>query len=189
MSRKFIATILAAALTVTGFAATPARANDAEALARILGTAATVYIIGNAIKNSRDDDDRVRVNSNGHRYDRDDRYDRGRYDRDRYDRNRYDRNDRYDHGRDRHRTDRHRTDRGRDWDRRSRGLPTRCLLRGVNRKGDRVSVLGARCVERNFHRVNRLPDRCRVQMRTEKGVRVVYKTRCLRRNGFELARR
>ncbi|MEC3862823.1 hypothetical protein VK792_16135 [Mesobacterium sp. TK19101] len=61
MSRKFIGAILGAALTVTAFSAAPARADDRD-LARFLGTAATLFIIGKAIE-SHNDRDRQRVHA------------------------------------------------------------------------------------------------------------------------------
>ena len=179
MSRKFIALVLAASIAVTGFSASTARASDAEAIVKFVGTAATLYVIGNAIKESREKDTRkVKVHDDRRRYDRDDRY--GRNDRyDRYGRGHGDRG-RYDNG--------HRG-RDRDWHRGPRPLPAACLMRGYDRNKGRTHVLGARCVERNYSQARRLPNHCRVQMRTEKGVRVVYDTGCLRRQGFEVARR
>ncbi|MBE1285286.1 MAG: hypothetical protein GJ676_18380 [Rhodobacteraceae bacterium] len=51
--KKFIATILIAALAVTGFTATPARAD--EDVAKVLAGLAALAIIGAAISNDRDD--------------------------------------------------------------------------------------------------------------------------------------
>lgn len=181
MSRKFIAAILAASLAVTTFFAAPAKASDAEDIAKFLGAAATLYIIGSAIKDSRDGNKGYVTTQRDHG-----RYDHGRKDRNRYDRGRRD-DDRYDRGR----GDRGRYDNGRDRDRTWRGprpLPSQCLLRSRDRKYE-GRVLGARCVERNYRQARRLPDSCRVQMRTEKGIRVVYLLRCLRRAGYEVARR
>lgn len=149
MSRRFIAAVLVASLAITGLAAKSARAADAEDIAKILGTVATLYFLGTAIQNAQGDNDRkVYVYR-----------DRG-YDRDRYDRGH-----------------------------RAKKLPAACLLRGWNRNGKPIDVLGAVCVERRYDQVHRLPNTCRVQAHTEKGVRVVYKTHCLKRRGFEVARR
>ena len=54
MSRKFIATIIAASIAVTGFSAAPARA-DGDDLARFLVGATALVIIGSAINDSRRD--------------------------------------------------------------------------------------------------------------------------------------
>ncbi|NDV99654.1 hypothetical protein [Salipiger sp. PrR002] len=55
MSRKFIAAILAGSLVVTGFSAASARAADAKDVAKVLGTAAVVYMIGKAVSEARAD--------------------------------------------------------------------------------------------------------------------------------------
>ncbi|MCA0993890.1 hypothetical protein [Alloyangia pacifica] len=64
MSRKFIAAILAGSLLVTGFSAAPSRAADAKDVAKVLGTAAVVYMIGRAVSearaDARDDDSKLR---------------------------------------------------------------------------------------------------------------------------------
>jgi len=170
MSRRFIATILAAAIAVTGFTARPAQANDAEKIVKFLGTAATIYIIGNAIKEARADDDRKDKKVHDQRYYRENRRDHAQ----RWQRDRWDQRDQRHHGARRD----------------SRGLPAQCLLTGVPRRGDSVQVFGARCVERNYRHARYLPAQCRAQMQTrERGVRTVYVARCLRRAGFDVARR
>lgn len=58
MSRKFIATIVAAAITVTGISAAPARAADQDDVAKLLFGAAAIYMISRAVK-----DDHSRVSS------------------------------------------------------------------------------------------------------------------------------
>ncbi len=52
MTKRFLATILAASLALTSVAATPARAADAGEIGRFLLGAGTLFIIGSAISNS-----------------------------------------------------------------------------------------------------------------------------------------
>lgn len=56
MRRKIIATTLAAALALTGAAATPAQAADDEDIARAIAGIAALFIIGRAISESRERD-------------------------------------------------------------------------------------------------------------------------------------
>ena len=46
MSRKFIAAVLAISTTLATFSAAPARAASEEDIAKILGAAATIFILG-----------------------------------------------------------------------------------------------------------------------------------------------
>ncbi len=68
MTKRLIATILAASLALTSLAATPARAADSGEIGRFLLGAGTLFIIGSALSNN---------NGNTHvtrRYDDHDRY-------------------------------------------------------------------------------------------------------------------
>lgn len=56
MSRRFVAAVLAASLTVTAFAPAPARAADQDDIARLLFGAAALVVIGKAIQDSRKKD-------------------------------------------------------------------------------------------------------------------------------------
>jgi hypothetical protein len=56
MSRKFIASIMAATLAITALTSKPAEAASNDDIARILAGAATVFIIGKAIQSSNDHD-------------------------------------------------------------------------------------------------------------------------------------
>lgn len=56
MSRKFIAGVLAASLVVTGFSAAPLRAAEARDVAKVIGGAALVYMIGKAVSEAREAD-------------------------------------------------------------------------------------------------------------------------------------
>ena len=174
MSRRFISLILAAALGVTTVAARPAAAAGSEDFARILGTLATIYIIGSAIEDARDDDGRKSYRhvyrDDDRRYRDDDRrYRYGRYGRD------YDRRFRDDgrYGR---------------WNRGPAPLPAGCLFRnGGRNRGE--AVFGARCLEHRYDQADRLPQNCRIKVRTDHGKRQVYRAGCLAHYGFVTARR
>lgn len=58
MSRRFVAAVLAASLTITALAAQPARAADQDDLARVLLGVAAIAIIGKAIQDNRKDERR-----------------------------------------------------------------------------------------------------------------------------------
>ncbi|WP_299349500.1 hypothetical protein [uncultured Shimia sp.] len=62
MSRKFIATIVATAIAVTGIASAPARA-DSDDIAKLLFGAAAIYAISRAVK-----DDKSRVSTTSRDY-------------------------------------------------------------------------------------------------------------------------
>ncbi|SHJ98128.1 hypothetical protein SAMN05444000_11677 [Shimia gijangensis] len=146
MSRKFIATIVAAAITVTGISAVPARA-DEDVIKFILGAAA-IYALTQAIE----DRNEPRVSTTS--------------------------------------PYRPRTVEPRPLPRRARRLapiPARCLKHHETQNG-MVRMIGKRCVNRHYHQAHRLPETCRVSRHTYNGVRHGYKPRCLRRNGFEVAR-
>ena len=165
MSRKFIATVLAASIAITGFSSAPARASD-DNLAKFLFGAAALAIIGTAISNQ--DNDGSYTDNN--RVDRRD----GRQDHDRVVRPRpVDRGDR-DH------SDRHRP-------RRVKALPSSCLRVFKNWDG-RVRMMGKRCLERRYDYVSSLPRACRVKVQTDVGKRRGYQVRCLKKRGYFLAR-
>ena len=67
-------------------------------------------------------------------------------------------------------------------------LPAQCLrdVRGPN--GNTRRVLAARCLERNYRFSNELPRGCARQVETQRGWRWAYGARCLRRNGYQIAR-
>lgn len=80
--------------------------------------------------------------------------------------------------------------RGHDWDkpRRRKVLPGSCVRRIEIR--DRMrNVMPRRCLKRNDVRVHRLPDRCEINWRGRNGMRTGYKVRCLKKRGYEVARR
>ncbi len=156
MHRRFISTILAAAMTVTAIGASPARA-DSEDVAKALAAIAGIAILGKIISDSRDDDKRV-VKKQVHR-------------------------PQQHIQRHRHIQPRplpHRVNR--------KLLPQHCLRSFTSRKGHRIQAFGARCLNRSYAHANRLPDQCLRSVRTDRGFRHAYGARCLRADGYRLAR-
>ncbi|SLN67768.1 hypothetical protein ROJ8625_03484 [Roseivivax jejudonensis] len=162
-----IRTTLIAAAIATAFvpaSVAPARAADRDDIARILGGAAALAIIGSAVNAARDTD-----------HDRDKRRVVIR-DRDRDDHRFRDR-DRRHHVRPGHR--------GRILRHESRRtLPARCLRRVETRHGRDARLLGTRCLLRNGVAAYRLPDACRQLVRLRGGVHQAYDARCLRKRGY-----
>lgn len=163
MSRKFIATILAAAVAITGIAATPARA-DAADVARALAAIATVAIIAKTLDNSRD---RKRVD----------------------DRHLSSHPPRIEHLPAPH-PQRPATLHPRPLPDRvtSRALPSECLFSVHTRHGNK-RVFGKQCLNQTYRQARSLPRDCEVQLRGQGRPRDVYTASCLRDYGYTLARR
>ncbi len=67
-----------------------------------------------------------------------------------------------------------------------RSLPARCL-RTIERAGRRDrQVLAARCLKRNDVKLARLPESCKLSVRTDRGFRSAYGARCVKRNGWRI---
>ena len=164
MTRKFIAAVAGAALAVTAIGALPARAD--ENLARALAAIVGVAIVGKVISDSLDDDDRT--------------VSRNRYE----DHNMYWQHDRHPADTVSRRVEprplaRH--------DRRYL-LPGDCL-RSWTSRGERYRVFGKACLERNYKYTDSLPRSCEVKLRVNNKKRRGYDARCLRRAGYQMARR
>ncbi len=71
--------------------------------------------------------------------------------------------------------------------RNSKLLPSQCFRSFDTRHGT-VQMFGNRCLQNNFRHANSLPQHCRVQVRTYQGDRSGYDARCLRDQGYKLAR-
>jgi hypothetical protein len=71
---------------------------------------------------------------------------------------------------------------------RNRDLPRECL-RSVKTRFGTQRLFGQRCLERNYARVNRLPNRCAVRIYTADGPRRGFDPLCLREQGFWTTRR
>ena len=170
MSRKFIAAVLAVSTTIAAFTAAPARAGNEEDIARILGAAATIFIIGKAIQNSRDDDRS------------DDRGDRQK--------NSY--GDSFRHvnkfkdPQNYHKPvpqviPRH----ARPYDGKA-PLPEQCVRRISGGKPNRVVM--ENCLERNYRSARELPRACKMVVATNRGKTNAYALPCLKQRGYTLAR-
>lgn len=67
-------------------------------------------------------------------------------------------------------------------------LPQQCL-RSVDARDGRLQVFGRRCLKRNYSYADSLPGKCKRRFRGKGEKRVGYEARCLRREGYALARR
>ena len=67
-------------------------------------------------------------------------------------------------------------------------LPGECL-RNVQARDGRYRFFGRKCLEKNYGSVRNLPDQCRVRFDGPERKRAGYDARCLRSNGYQLARR
>ena len=67
-------------------------------------------------------------------------------------------------------------------------LPQRCLHNFPGRNGS-FPAFGRNCLNRHFQHAGHLPRHCYTEVRTNRGARGVYGARCLRQNGYQLARR
>lgn len=177
MSRNLIATILAAALAITSVSANPARAVETKDIVAILGAAATLYVIGSAIQNAQNNDSKpgAKLIVPGHGYTvpysgHDFRNDRGRQ-------GKWGRHDNRGHGK---------KGKQKQWSRHLAPLPVRCHIGDSGAKG---AAFVTRCLKQNYKQADRLPEVCRTMIRTDNGKRNAYKARCLRKFGYQTARR
>jgi hypothetical protein len=175
MSRKFIATIVALSLTVSGITATQAQAGDKRTRNLIVG-ATTLAIIGAAIA-SQDRKDRgahvgtqnPRPRGHGHGYGQNPRHNPkyGYDDRDR--RNPFANGPRHDV-------------QPRPLPPRAHvgQLPRHCLRTLPTRDGGTIRMFGARCLKKNYGFADSLPRECRQKIWTRNGTFRGYSPRCLR---------
>ena len=158
MHRKFIATVAAASILITGFAAAPAHANQEDvgrALAALLGVAIVGAVIHENKKNRKQ---RAHVQPaprhNVHKPVQKQRHVKPRpLPR---------------------RVSEHL-------------LPGRCLRSFETRRGT-ARIFGERCLERHYSFTHRLPQHCERRIRTDRGPRFGFGARCLRKQGYKLAR-
>lgn len=160
MSRRFIAAVLAVSTAIAAFSAAPARAASEEDIARLLAGAATVFIIGKAIQNARDDDRDDRRKVVTHHKPKQNYY---RHEpipkvipRD------YRRHDR------------------------TAALPAQCVRRIDGGRVNRVVL--DRCLERNNVSARSLPKACRMTVETRRGTARAHALPCLQNRGYTLAR-
>lgn len=164
MGRKFIATILAAAVAVTAISA-PAQARNNDDLVKFLAGATALVIIGKAIKDSNDRKERKETH-----YQPKPRYEH----KDRHDGRRDDRYGRRDDHRDR-------------WDRNDRriSMPASCRVNVRTPRGT-VSGYGYRCVQQNPRLARAIPGNCVTATRANRGPRFIYSSQCLARSGIRV---
>lgn len=164
MSRKFIATVVAAALGVAAFGNSPARAD--EALARALATVVGVAVVGAIIKHQLDDDKKEK-SAKRRKRSKTVEVQRGAQ-------SPYNISRRYE----------------------ARPLPARVkrkllpgdCLRSFETRDGRLPVFTKSCLAKNYAYNNSLPGACSVKVRAHKNKYRGYDARCLRRQGYQLAR-
>ena len=178
MYRKFIATILATAVAITGLTAAPARAGDNDVL-KVLGGVAAIAIIGAAIAESRDRDDKV---TRGYHY-----YNRNRHPN-RHRHHAHTHRDRGHHHSHRHHRN-HTQPRALPSRVQRKLLPASCRVQARNRDGNFLAYSNW-CLQRKFRHTNALPGRCAVNARVLHNNKrsTVYSNRCLSRYGYAAAR-
>lgn len=168
MARKFIASVLTAAVVIAGFNAAPARADGRELAQAIAGIAA-VAIIANALDKSRKKDEpQVSSRDTGQIAGRQHGYVQPQHG--------------WQGGH--HLTPRPLPDRVA-----RKALPAVCLQTVEDRRGRAVDVLGQRCLQNNFRGARHLPQSCMVDIQSHRGWRNAYDARCLSRAGYAVARR
>ncbi|WP_296938317.1 hypothetical protein [uncultured Marivita sp.] len=168
MSRKFIAAVLAVSTTIAAVSAVPARAASEEDIAKILAGAATIFIMGKAIQNSRDDDKKDKKKEVRHLAPD-------------YRPKHHTNPNTYVHDRPIPKViPRHDKPRNRDI------LPRACVRRVEGGHVRRVAM--GRCLERNNIETRSLPKACRIKVETRHGVKRAYSLPCLRHRGYTLAR-
>lgn len=159
MHRKFIALVLAAAVTITGFAAAPARAD--EDVAKVIFGLTALAILGAAIRDSRQND--PVVVSQG---------DRG-----------YDSRPHHHP----HRGHGWVPPRPLPPNVARYTLPAHCQKPVPGLRGR--PVLGLRCLKQSYPHVNSLPRACRIEVEKGRRERDGYSTQCLRNRGYRLSLR
>lgn len=66
-----------------------------------------------------------------------------------------------------------------------KNLPAKCVRRHETNRG-RVVFLGRVCLKNQYSHFNSLPNACKVQSNTYKGMRYGYQISCLRNKGYRL---
>jgi hypothetical protein len=181
MTRRFIATLLAGAIAITGISTQTAQAGDRE-LARFLAGAAALVVIGAAIKK---DNDRKRQAAAQPVYTEPQRQ---------YKKT----TKRHSHGSDndvsRHdnRYNRYRHIEPRPLPRgvAKKLLPPQCKQTARTRSGP-MSVYAADCLRDNYRYSHQLPQACQIRVHYGRDARLgyAYGTQCLINHGFDIASR
>ncbi|MBR9842510.1 MAG: hypothetical protein GYB25_05075 [Rhodobacteraceae bacterium] len=155
--KKLFTTLIAGSIAIAGMTATPARA-DSEDVAKVIVGIAALSIIAKAL----DNDDRGYV----HRT-------RPYPDQDYYDR----KHDKRYKPRPVHKYKPQHV---------RKTLPANCVRRHETHRG-RIVFLGRQCLKNNYRHFSNLPNACRVQSQTYKGMRYGFQISCLRNHGYRMA--
>ncbi|MGJ8626952.1 MAG: hypothetical protein ACSHXB_08335 [Sulfitobacter sp.] len=158
MYRRFIATIAAASIAITALGAAPARADDKD-VARALAAILGIAVVGKIIHDKKKDRERAATRNHPAPV-----YQAPRV-------------------RPRHVEPRPLPRHVRN----KKLLPSQCFRSYDTRRGT-VRMFGNRCLQNNFRHANRLPQHCKMRVRTHNGKRTGYQARCLRDAGYRLAR-
>ena len=174
MARKFIATVLTAAVIVTGFNAAPARAMDIRDVAQAAAGIAAVAIIANQLNKSRDggQSSLSSRSSTGQIFAPAQRAPQYGYVQ-----------PHHGHGGQHFVKPRPLPDRVA-----RKALPAACLQTVEDRRGRAVNILGQHCLENNFRGARSLPAACKVDVQSNRGWRTAYDATCLTRAGYSIAR-
>lgn len=161
MFAKLTGTLAAAAIALTSMGAAPAQADDRDA-ARIAAALLGIAIVGKIIHDNKKDRKAAKRDKWVRPDTRPDRTHRPRGVKPRPLPPRVDR-------------------------RNTRLLPQNCFQSFETYEGPR-HIFGRKCLQRNYRYADSLPARCQVNIRAGGKVRHGYGARCLRREGYELAR-
>ena len=172
MARKFIASVLVAAVAITGLSVAPARA-DIRDLAQAAAGIAAVAIIANQINKSRDRG-KESLSSRSHS---------GQFGSPQYKQPHYT-NPKQGFGSKNVIQPRPLPDRVA-----RRALPSACVMTLADQRGRPVSVLGERCLQSNYRDARNLPRSCSVDVRAQRNWSRAYDATCLQRAGYTIARR
>ncbi|MDW4498315.1 hypothetical protein R5H30_10020 [Sulfitobacter sp. D35] len=213
MHRKFIATVVAAAIAITSVGATPVRAEPSD-LTKALIAALGVAAIGALIKNRNDDDDdgdrkrreareskqeakNARLRKREAQQARKEQRERERAWRAIEEERRQAYERRLERDRENYVArgntnlyggQSYITPRPLPWDVERKLLPGQCL-QSHDTSGGKVRMFGYNCLENSYGHLNDLPDTCRTSVRGGTGEIYGYDAVCLRDRGYQLARR
>lgn len=166
MARKFITTLLAAAVAVTAYGAAPAKATDIRDLAGAAAGIAAVAIIAHQYNQSRDRGREVTSTRQQQHYAPAPVYRAPQQ--------------HYQPPALKPRPLPARVSRNL--------LPANCVRTVSDNRGRAFDVLGQRCLQNNFRGANALPQRCTVDLRNNGRWRTAYDANCLSRAGYSIAR-
>ncbi|MFU8883142.1 MAG: hypothetical protein ACNA7Q_12315 [Rhodobacterales bacterium] len=172
MARKFIASVLVAAVAITGFSVAPARA-DIRDLAQAAAGIAAVAIIANQLNKSRDRSQES-LSSRNHL---------GVFGTPHYSKPQH---KQFQQGYGGHQVIQPRPLPNRVA---RRALPAACVMTLSDQRGRPVSVLGERCLQKNYRDARNLPGACSVDIRGQRNWSRAYDATCLSRAGYTIARR